>query len=249
MMRKKNEGSRHYEQIWNKVIQQVLKVVTDECDKKFREECCLKIKPLKDWKEKLECKYRMLRKELKEICYGNHIDQGLLDGRKLAAIFCKALTEEKAYVFDTVAAYTLMKQKKAEMPPVQFNLWAVHNVYINYKLAYYVSLQLVYLTLLHDLQSSEKTKNLAKELNRNGHLYRYPPNSNSDSFDVNIIIGMARIDVSKENFDMFLFAMQLYQIEMYTITVLDKITSQQNTPISKSQGILSDKKIAYNENG
>jgi len=228
MICKKNEGSRHYEQIWNKVIQQVLQIVTDESDKKFREKCCLEIKPLKEWKEKLECKYRILRKELKERCYGNHVDQGLLDGRKLAAIFCKALTEEKAYVFDTVAAYDIMKQKKTEMSSVEFNLWAVHNVYINYKLAYYVSLQLVYLTLLHDLQSSDKTKIFAKELNKNGHLYRYPPASNSDSFDVNIIIGMARIDIAKENFDMFLFAMQLYQIEMYTITVLDKIISQQD---------------------
>lgn len=221
-MVKENEGSRHYTQIWNKVIEQVLSVVKEECDIEFCKKCKLESKPIKIWKKDLETRYRLLRKDLKEICYGNDIDEGLLDGRKLAAILCRALIEEKAYKFDIQAAYELAKTKRSELSSVEFNIWLTHNVYINYKLAYYVSLQLVYLTLLHDLISSEKSKELALNLNKIGHLHRYYPLPNSDSFDINVIIGMARADISGKEFDMFLFAMQLYQIEMYTIEKLER---------------------------
>lgn len=54
--------------------------------------------------------------------------QELLDGRKIAAA-----------------------KKKALADPVSFNLWAVGNVYANYKLAFCASLRLVYLTLMRDL--------------------------------------------------------------------------------------------------
>lgn len=219
-MGKRNEESRHYAQIWEKVIQQVLEVITEECDEEFCRECSLQTKPLEAWKRALEKEYRKLRRDLKEFCYGNRADDGLLDGRKLAAIFCKALIKEKAFRFHTNKALHLLKERKKELSPDEFNCWAAHNVFLNYKFAYYVSLQLVYLTLLQQLLSSEETKPYAIKLNGIGHLYQYPYSPNTDSFDVNIIIGMARADLKGKDFDMFLFAMQLYQIEMYTVEKL-----------------------------
>lgn len=198
-------------------------MVTEECDEEFYRVCNLQPKPLEPWKKSLEKEYRKLRRDLKEFCYGNRADNGLLDGRKLAAIFCKALIKEKAFRFDTNEALCLLKERKKNLSSDSFNCWAAHNVFINYKFAYYVSLQLVYLTLLQQLLSSEETKPDAIKLNRNGHLYQYPYLPNTDSFDVNIIIGMARSDLGGKDFDMFLFAMQLYQIEMYTIEKLKQI--------------------------
>ena len=58
------------------------------------------------------------------------------------------------------------------------------------------------------------------KINKIGHLYQYPSPLDADSFDVNVIIGMARADLGNKDFDMFLFAMQLYQIEMYTVEKL-----------------------------
>lgn len=216
-MEKRNEESRHYAQIWEKVIQQVLQVVEEECDAEFAKECKLQTKPIEVWKKDLEKEYRALRRDLKEFCYGNREDDGLLDGRKLAAIFCKALIKEKAFRFDTNKALSLLRLRKEELDPNEFNCWATHNVFINYKFAYYVSLQLVYLTLLQQLISSESTKETAIRLNSIGHMCRYPASPNADSFDVNVIVGMARADLGGKELDMFLFAMQLYQIEMYTM--------------------------------
>lgn len=219
-MGKQNEESRHYAQIWEKVIRQVLRVVEEECDAEFSQKCSLQAKPLDIWKKSLEKEYRMLRQDLKKFCYGNRADDGRLDSRKLAAIFCKALIKEKAFRYDTNEALKLLKVRKKELSPNEFNCWAAHNVFLNYKLAYYVSLQLVYLTLLQQLLSSEETKEDALKLNKIGHLYQYPSSPNADSFDINVIIGMARVDLGEKDFDMFLFAMQLYQIEMYTVEKL-----------------------------
>lgn len=228
-LNKKPEESRHYTQIWDKVICPVFKVVSDECDPEFRKRCGLTDKHPEGWRRQLELEYRALRRDLKDLCYGSHDDTGLLDGRKIAAVFCKALIRKKAFRFDLDAACALMREKKERLSPVGFNLWAAQNVYINYKLAYYASLQLVYLTLLYDLQASEDTKGLALALNKRGHLYRYPAPSGADSFDVNIILGLARADLSRRDVDAFLFAMQLYQVEMYSVEMLKKELAEEMT--------------------
>lgn len=217
-----SEESRHYTQIWEKVICEVLRVVKDECDEEFEQKCRLKTKQIDLWKRSLEKEYRMLRHMLKEYCYGERATDGSLDGRKLAAVFCNALIKEKAFIFDTIEALKLMRTRKEELPSDKFNLWCAHNIFINYKLAYYVSLQLVYLILLNQLLCIKETHSYAIRLNDIGHLYRYPYAKNTDSFDVNVIIGIARADIENKDFDMFLFAMQLYQIEMYTIEKLKK---------------------------
>lgn len=234
MPNKKSEDSRHYAQIWDRVIKPVFRVVYEECDEEFRQTCDLETNYAVGWKKQLEMEYRKQRKSLKEVCYHDSVDKALLDGRKLAAVICKALIREKGFKFNSSQALTLMQAKKEKLSPVDFNCWTAQNVFINYKLAYYASLQLVYLTLLHDLQSSEDEKRLAVLLNRKGHLCPYPSSPNADSFDVNIIIGMARADLAGKDFDMFFFAMQLYQLEVYTVEMLKReATSEQQEIVTE----------------
>lgn len=219
-MGKQNSESRHFSQIWEKVVYPVLRVVEEECDEEFSKNCKLKTKELNTWKDKLEKDYRDLRRDLKEFCYGNREDDGSLDGRKLAAVLSKALIKEKVFIFDTKEAAVLLSKRKKTMQPDKFNCWVTHNVFLNYKFAYLASLQMVYLTLLNRLLLLDETKASSRRLNKIGHLYRYPYSRNTDSFDVNVIIGMARSDLMGKEFDMFLFAMQLYQVEMYTVEKL-----------------------------
>lgn len=220
--------NRHYEQIWKMAIQPMLEVVLSEVDPEFQKCCSLQSQNTSVWKKRLLKKYRELREGLKKICYGSSADVGLLDGRKIAAVICGATIQEKAFLFDVSQAKELMIKKKETMTAVKFNLWLAQNVYLNYKLAYYVSLQLAYLTLLHDLQDPKTARevyDLSEEdiipvitaLNETGHLVRYPFPPDADSFDVNMIIGLARADLMGYDFDMFLFAMQFYQLEMYTV--------------------------------
>lgn len=83
---------------------------------------------------------------------------------------------------------------------------------------YFTTTRLAGYTLLTSEQVKEATK-----LNDIGHLFHYPSAPNADSFDVNIIVGLARADFSGKDIDMFMFAMQLYQIEMYTVEKLQNM--------------------------
>lgn len=220
--------NRHYEQIWNMAIQPVQEVVLSEANPEFQRRCSLQSQDAGAWKKQLLKQYRELREGLKEICYGSSADAGRLDGRKIAAVICEAVIRQKAFLFDASQAKEMMIEKRKTMTAVKFNLWLAQNVYLNYKLAYYSSLQLAYLTLLHDLQDPKTAREVydlsegdiipvITALNETGHLFRYPSSPDADSFDVNMIIGMARADLMGYDFDMFFFAMQLYQLEMYTV--------------------------------
>lgn len=74
---------------------------------------------------------------------------------------------------------------------------------------------------MEEAQEREEAKKLAARLNDWGHLAPYPQPPRGDGFDVNIIIGLARTDISRKDLDMFMFAMQLYQIEERTVNLLE----------------------------
>lgn len=237
---------RPFDHIWEKVIQSVSKTVLKESDPDFAKHCGLRLRPSEEWQNGLYKSYQHFRGQLKDICYGpsNHRSaEELLDGRKIAAVLCASLISQKGFQFDMLKAQKFVGVKKEELAdaPVLFNQWAVGNVYINYKLAYYASLQLVYLTLMRDLlikaglkdldygeeiltksKDQEDARKYAALLNEWGHLAPYHQPPRGDGFDVNIIIGLARTDMSMKELDMFMFAMQLYQIEEHTLDVLKK---------------------------
>lgn len=230
-----------FDYIWNMAVQDVSDTILKEVDQDFARECGLQRRPFPEWKTEVYDEYQSLREELKEICYGpsdTRTPEDMLDGRKIASVLCAALISRKGFLFDIEKALIYTKEKKRSLnrKPVRFNQWAIKNVYVNYKMAYFASLQLVYLTLMRDLlveagldekndlncpqkqltSKQERFRRLAILLNQEKHLYPYPQPPQGDGFDVNIIIGLARTDMSVRNLDMFLFAMHLYQIEEHT---------------------------------
>ncbi len=206
--------SRHFEKIWERVVCPVRGIVWRECDESFVQFTGLHLVDEREWKNNVEAAYRHLRKECKEYCYGNGNDLGFLDSRKIAAIFCKALIKKKAFSFDLDAAKKQMKKRSPEDKDT--NKWIADNILINYKFAYLVSLQLLYITLLEDLMLQDDTIVDASVLSNLRHLSKYPRSEGYDSFDTNMIIYLAQSDIRGNDFDMLLFSMQLYQIEMYT---------------------------------
>ena len=69
---------------------------------------------------------------------------------------------------------------------------------------YFTTTRLGGYTLLTSEQVKEATK-----LNDIGHLFHYPSAPNADSFDVNIIVGLARADFSGKDIDMFTCCIRL----------------------------------------
>ncbi len=202
--------SRHFKEIWERVICPVRDLVLEECDESFKSFAGLHGVNELTWKSNLESTYRVLRSSCKELCYGD--SNGNLDSRKIASIFCKTLIKHKYFKFDLEKAKAILSEKEV----IETNDWIVSNILINYKFAYLVSLQLIYLTLLDELLASPKTVSQGKELARIQHLYKYPRSKGFDSFDTNMVICLAHADIRGDDFDVLLFSMQLYQIEIYT---------------------------------
>ena len=76
--------------------------------------------------------------------------------------------------------------------------------------------------MLEELAHDGRDIETAKKLGELGALYKYPDSEGFDSFDINIVIGLGRADMQGHDIDAFLFAMTLYQFEMYTLLQLKK---------------------------
>lgn len=211
--------SKEFEDIWKYVILPVREIVEKECDPDFARTAQLHFRDEEKWKRRLEDEFHLQRRRFKRQCYDSkkqHNANFLLDSRKVAAVLCQTSLRYKAFSFDMQEANRFALNQKNCLPDESYTRWAVHNTLINYRFAYLTGIQLLYITLLSDLMSSENTKELGIALNARGHLFCYPVDADCDSFDTNVVVGLARSDIEGQDLNMLLYAMLLYQAEMYT---------------------------------
>ena len=224
MGRKKYSESRHFNEMW-KHVKMARTAALAECDETFRVTCDLCVCPDNKLKPTIEKVYRILRTELKVECYFNEAEKNMLDGRKMGAIMCKALIKEKVFYFDEGQALELLQLRKKEFGDsaenkVDFNKWVANNFFINYKVAYLCSVGLVVETAKERLLRENNV--LGKALNKQGWMTQYPEEKKIDSFNVSMVLGLGKADLKGEDLNMFMYAMQLYQIEQYTLATLQR---------------------------
>lgn len=223
----KNEPSEHFAVLKGWIVK-AIKTAIAECEDDFAKQCSVQERPRKEFLAAVENSYREYRSFLKKECYGTRSDEGLLDARKIAAVVCKALIKEKPISFDEEIALSQLIQKRASLKKdnndsesnEELNYWIVNNYFINYKVAFLASIMIVYNVLLEELAHEGKNVETAKKLGLLGELYKYPDSKGFDSFQVNVVIGLGRADMIGRELDTFLFAMLLYQMEMYTLLAL-----------------------------
>lgn len=223
--------SREFPFIWDYIICPIRKIMLEESDPVFAEAVGLHYRDDEEWRGQLEWEFHHQRHNLKEQCYGKRrTNEGdrLLDSRKVAAVLCQACLKHKVFKIDVNVASKLAEEKKHQLPDLEYTVWAANNTLINYKFAYLASQSLVYLALLADLLERNESIEMAKELNREGHLLRYPSSAGCDTVDVNIIVGLARGDAKGQDLNMLLYAMLLYQNEIYTREHLKSAVEKSN---------------------
>lgn len=222
MEQKRREDSRHFAEMW-KHVQLASAAAMEECDALFRDDCTLHVRSGAKAKAAVEKVYRELRDTLREECYYDKTQKNMLDGRKMGAIMCNALMKEKIFVFDEARAMELSQQKQKEYGDtpegkLKFNRWIVNNLFINYKVAYLFSVGLVLETAKEKLLREDAS--LGLQWNRQGWMIAYPEEEGMDSFNVSMVLGLGKADLGEREFDMFMYALQLYQMEQYTLTAL-----------------------------
>lgn len=230
-------NSKEFMYLAKYVIAPVRQTLEEECDPAFLSGTGLCYLEGKGRMGQLEAEFHRQRQFFKRQCYGNeHVspDCPLLDSRKIAAVLCKTFLNFMPFYFDVETANQYAAEQRQRLSSEDYTKWAVNNTLINYKFAHLVGTQLVYLSLLSKLLEDKDTVEMGKKLNEIGHLIHYHTEARYDTLDTNIVVGLARADVDKQELNMMLYAMLLYQVEMHTMERLKAIVSKSDaSPVSE----------------
>ena len=157
--------------------------------------------------------YNRIKNGLKKRCYSSELnsqgDLNLIDQHKIAACLCKAFINKKVFSFDL----------KEEMPS--------DIVLSNYKLAYYVSLHIIYIFLL-DYYLDPKTEldqklkdSCIEKLCEWGNLKEPKTAQTHDAYNFGRIKTLALNDYYGYEVDLLMYADMMYWIEYYNKLLLE----------------------------
>lgn len=202
-----------------------------ECEKAFAESFCLKRTDITQLKKGINESFCSLRNSFEEECYhGKNEGDHSLDYRKASAILCSALIHQKPFSFNVSDALKDACNKEQLIQEThgknrkEFNRYLANNVFINYKVAYLSALHLLYYFACYEAIDKKwmdkKGHPIWEKLSSKKGLIQYISSKEEDSFDVNMIIGLARSDMYGKDLDLYFLSLQFYQIEMYTRLLL-----------------------------
>lgn len=220
---------RSFDYIWEKVVFPSISFVDEQMDADFKEAAgvCRAYENDSDFKEDVMEFYREKREWLKSI-YLPHEKNPVLDEHKLGAIWCRTMLAYKPFYFDIEAAENFVEKKfgtnqakgtdPEELP--NNSEWFTKNIYSNYRVAFIVSIGIVYLYLLYDCK--EKGENLpeylrdAYEYFRERKTLRRPRTTEAhNDFETSCIIALQKNDIQNRDFDYLAYAIILFQLEHY----------------------------------
>lgn len=213
----------NFSKIFDKIVVPLIEQVKNEVDIQFKDKVNLKVKEREEACSACEAFYEKKKKELKRLFYGEKYsekedDKFLFDVHKVASIVCYSLIKHKVFVFDEKVACEMMDGKETS--------WVIDNAFINYKLAFYVSVSIIYYKMFFEVEEAIKkaieegtNKDAEEELKHSllekRKLFLYKIRTGHESFANSIILDFAKRDIHKRSFDYFLYSALLFQLEEY----------------------------------
>lgn len=210
----------HFDYFWNNIISIVIDRAYSEIDPNFSEVCGFVKKDENVYKVDLERIYKEKREWLKEI-YLPHDEKPMLDFHKLGAVLCRSIIRNKPFAFDVKKATQFIEKKFDDVRAKQNNTqWFVDNLYVNYKVAFYVSVGISYLEVRKHFIDKDNFNSL-KKLDERGTLYFYRKSEKHENFENSCILGLMKNDVLNRKFDYLTYATMLFQLEQYNYLLFD----------------------------
>lgn len=205
-----NNGS--FDFFWEHIIESVVERAHSEMDSAFIKECSVEKKDTEKYKESLMSIYKEKREWLKEV-YMPHEDTPKLDFHKIGAVLCRSIIKNKPFAFDIEKAESYVKNK-FEGSTSDNTKWFVNNLYVNYKVAFYVSVGTIFLQIEKDLAKDDQYEKLNK-FNQRGILYFYKGTEKHENFENSTVLALMKNDILTRKFDYLTYAIMLYQLEEY----------------------------------
>ena len=196
--------------IWDNWMVPLINKLPNQMDAEFKEKTGFSIRDLEPIKVAASKYFVDKRDSVKKEYYGNYpsvvLDKHLMDFHKLSSVLCRTMIENKVYTYDVNLC-------------IQY--WLVHNALINFRLAFYSSIVLLYQSMLFRLEPSEKE--LYEKLKAQKRLNLYTAISAAkthESFENSLVLDLAKRDINNRSFDCFLYSTIMYQLEEYNKMLL-----------------------------
>lgn len=235
---------KDFDKLWELAIEPSIKKCIVDVDERFKRECKFTTQELTKYRSDLESMYKRKREWLKKT-YLPHDKSPLLDFHKLGAIVCRCLIGYKPFTYDEKKAEDMWCDVycNTHMEHDERMDWEVSNLYINYKLAFLAAVGIAYVDLL-DWASRKRDKAVGtlefdvyeefrKALVVSQGLLFYQKPKMHENFENSTIIAIMKSDLLQRDFDYFLFAIILYQIQENTkLRLFGKILPNYNLSLS-----------------
>lgn len=196
-----------YDWLWNKIEKTIIAIeqrITDRYGDVLGL-CNFRRTYGADTKNVIRLEYNKIRDELKSQCYleadKEKIKEHQIDQHKIAACMCKAMINKKVFAFDV----------SLDLPD---EIWLC-----NYRLAYTVSLQIIFLYLIDYYIKNDEEK--AKQLMEQGTLMVPQTTQSHDEYNKGRIKTLALNDYYGNEINLLEFSDMLYWIEYYNRQILE----------------------------
>lgn len=194
----------NFNDIWDSLIVKCINKFYEEFSEEDITTFDIKRKDIKWLKKNLLSEYNKTRKSLKQKYYykGDSLTSKI-DNHKISACFCKSLINQKAFTF---------KMKK-EIPDKLF--------FINYKLAYIVSLGVIYITLIDYYVDLGETQ-IVNKLIEQGTILVPNTTEGHDNYNLGRIKTLALNDIYGNEFDILTYSDMVFWIEYYNKKLMEE---------------------------
>lgn len=233
-----------FESFWDEIIAPSIDYCWSQSADIYRDRIRLKKSNAQMYKNELYSLFLKKREWLKREYLSHEGSDAMLDFHKLGAILCRCIIGCKFFSFSESKAKELYNEidSNDQLDQSQKLKIEIDNIYINYKLAYLVSIGIAYFDLfywsiekIHDLNKEDIEKRLfyeefQKELKINTSLSKYKKSLRHDDFDSSMIISLMKQDYLLRDFDYLSYAANLYQMQEYTKQIIFlRIISKSNS--------------------
>lgn len=229
-MKTETKNYTPFEFLWNEAIFPAIEQCVQECDKKFA--CLYSIIPsfTEKYQNRIHKQYITLREQYKDVMHKEGAN-ALLDFTKLASIICFTLIENKPFGFEIKDDLV-----NEHIPRKYF----IDNVLINYKIAIYAAINITYISLLTEYNTSNDPEKICinekesyEKLKEAGSLKIYtvggkkreiPDGFTPDTLLETLIKNLYFLDSHNRDFDITAYAVILDGLREYTRLYYDKTT-------------------------
>lgn len=208
--------------IWKEWIVPAIDKIAKQMDPAFQKATNFSIRDLSEIEKSASKYYIEKREATKKEYYGDDpsvvAKKHLMDFHKLSAILCRTLIEHKVYYYDVQKCNEYIEAQKIDSKNTD---WLVHNVLVNFRLAFYASVVFLYQSMLFRLKKDNSDLYPLLETQKKLNLYTNGERGNThESFENSLVLDLAKRDINNRSFDCFLYSAIMFQLEEYNKLLL-----------------------------